>query len=337
MVEFQDYYQALEVPRDASKADIQKAYRKLARKYHPDISKEPGAEDKFKKVSEAYEVLKDPEKRKSYDSLGANWKSGQDFRPPPEWGDVKFDFGGSPFGGGGQSFEFGDTSDFFEMLFGAAGRGQRKRRQSGEGGFDSSIFGGAGFGGEQPGQSSEAELTISLEDAYRGATKNITLESMEADTRGAPVRKTRNYQVKIPKGTTQGSTIRLAGQGAQGRGGGKAGDLLLRISIAPDSEFRLQGHDLITTLKVTPWEAALGTKVNVKSLDGQYKISVPAGAQNGQKLRLKGKGMPKKSGESGDLYAEIKVVVPRELSAEEKELMEQLASISKFNPRSTGV
>jgi len=334
MVEFQDYYQALEVPRDASKADIQKAYRKLARKYHPDINKEPGAEDKFKKVSEAYEVLKDPEKRKSYDSLGANWKSGQEFRPPPEWGDIKFEFGGSPFGAGGEgSFGFGDTSDFFDILFGAG----RRSGSSGQGGAFDSMFTNASARSPQTGQSSEANLTISLEDAYQGATKSITLESLERDPSGATVKKNRSYQVKIPKGTTQGSAIRLAGQGAQGRGGGKAGDLLLRISIAPHPDFKLQGHDLITPLKVTPWEAALGHKINVRGVNGEYKITVPAGAQSGQKLRLRGKGLPKKSGEAGDLIAEIKIVVPQELSDEEKELIERLASVSKFNPRTTGV
>lgn len=315
-MKFQDYYQVLGVKRDASPEDIQRAYRKLARKYHPDVSKDAGADEKFKQVTEAYEVLKDPENRQKYDSLGANWKAGQEFKPPPGFESIRFDLGG-----GGQGFSFGsggDFSEFFETFFG---------RRGGGGGFGGSPFQGGPGMGSGAGQTHKADLTISLEDAYHGATKQVSLQ----DSRGT----TKTYQVKIPAGTTSGSTIRLAGQGGQGMGQGPAGDLLLHITIGPHDRFQVHGHNLHTTVAVSPWEAALGAKVEVRTLDGQVTLTVPAGAQSGQKLRLRGKGLPQRAGNNGrgDLLVHLKTVVPTKLSDREKELFETLAKESKFDPR----
>ena len=315
-MKFQDYYEVLGVKRDASPEEIQRAYRKLARKYHPDVNKEASGTEKFNQATEAYEVLKDPENRKKYDSLGANWKGGQEFKPPPGFGNIHFDVGG-----GGQGFNFGsggEFSDFFETFFGRGGRGQ---------GFGGDPFQGqAGMGGGA-GQTQQAALTISLEDAYHGATKQVTLQ----DNRGS----SKTYQVKIPAGTTSGSTIRLAGQGGQGGGRGPAGDLLLKITIGQHGRFQVHGHNLHATVAVSPWEAALGAKVPVPTLDGQVTLTVPAGAQSGQKMRLRGKGLPLRAGGDvrGDLLVHLKIVVPKELSDREKELFESLAKESKFDPR----
>jgi curved DNA-binding protein len=342
---FQDYYQSLGVERGATPDEIQGAYRKLARKYHPDVNKEAEAEHKFKEINEAYEVLKDPEKRKRYDALGANWKQGQEFRPPPGWGGrtgggprhVRVDFGGQ---GGG------DFSEFFESIFGG-------------GGFDSDDFVEAMRGGgrtgargrrnnrhpphPQPGRTQEAEIMIPLTDAFHGGTRRITLSSTDE----AGNETTRNFEVKIPPGVTEGSAIRLSGQGGEGIGGGPAGDLLLRIRIAPDPRFHIDPehkHNLITTLAITPWEAALGAKVHLATLDGEITITIPPGSQSGQKLRIKGKGLPHRAGPQGDgeppptrgdLFAELKITVPRSLSDDEKAAWEALAKASNFDPRSS--
>ena len=339
-VKYEDYYEVLGVPRDASQEDIDRAYRKLARKFHPDVNKEPDAEDKFKKVGEAYAVLKDPEKRKKYDALGANWQAGQDFTPPPGWEDVVFQYGGRQGGrqtgqqAGGQGFTgFGGFSDFFDMLFG---------REGAQGGGPHEGYHYAGPGMEdvfasqdwpQPGESHEADITISLAEAYHGAKKSITLSRVEAGPDGQPRRTTKNYDVKIPPGTTEGTRIRLAGQGGAGSGGAAAGDLFLKVHVAKDPRFTVSGRNLRTTLPVTPWEAALGAKVRVATLDGDVTLTVPPGTCSGKKMRLRGKGLPKKGGERGDLFVELRIDVPESLSPKEQELFEQLRDASEFDPR----
>lgn len=316
-VKFRDYYEILGVSRTATQDEIQRAYRKLARKYHPDVNKEPGAEEKFKEINEAYEVLKDPEKRKRYDQLGSHWKAGQDFTPPPGW-DVRFEFGQGTgktfedilfgFGGGSGSSGF---SDFFELLFGRAREAGSKTS-----GFTS------GFTRVQDGSDREATIKISLEDAYYGAHKVITLPHGQ-----------KTYEVKIPAGIRPGQKIRLAGQGEPGIGGGRSGDLYLKIEIEPHPVYRLEGRDLYMNLPITPWEATLGGDVTVNTLGGTVTIRIPPGTQSGQKLRLKGKGMPNPKGEAGDLYAVVQIMVPRHLTSKEKELFEKLREVSKFNPR----
>jgi len=326
-VKFKDYYEVLGVKRDASEAEIKKAFRKLAQKYHPDINKNSEAEAKFKEANEAYEVLKDKEKRKRYDQLGANWQAGQDFRPPPGWENVHYEFHGSPGGMGGVEFEDmgGGFSDFFEMLFGGGMRGRRATRGPGAAG---------GFHRSAKGQDHEANLTITLEDAFHGGKKSITLETVQADATGQPRRQTKRYDVNIPKGTTEGSRIRLSGQGGPGIGGGKAGDLYLRIHLAPHPVFTVYDHDLHMHLDLAPWEAALGTKVQIPAPAGRIALTIPAGTQSGQHLRLRNKGLPLggKKG-NGDLLAIVRIVVPEHLTAKEKKLFEQLSKESKFKPR----
>jgi curved DNA-binding protein len=327
-VKFQDYYDVLGVARTASQEEIQKAYRKLARKYHPDVNKEPGAEDKFKQATEAYEVLKDPEKRKKYDALGPNWQAGQDFTPPPGWEEgAHYEFRRYPEGMGG--FDFGGArgggfSDFFEALFGGGlgGGARRPGRDRAEAG-DWSMRG----------QDLEAEVTISLEEAYRGASKTITLQTVAAGPDGTPQRTSKQLAVTIPAGVTEGTRIRLAGQGGAGIGTGAPGDLFLRVRIAPHPVYELDGHDLLVTVPLAPWEAALGAKVDVPTLDGAVKMTIPPGTQGGQRFRLRGKGLPKERGERGDLYATAQIVVPKTLTADEQQLFQQLAQRSSFNPR----
>jgi curved DNA-binding protein len=311
-VGFRDYYDALGVPRDASQEDIRAAHRRLARRYHPDVNKEPDAEDRFKEISEAYEVLRDPEKRERYDRLGSNWRTGQDvsgasgfegFRGGGGEGfqDVRFDFGGGDFGGG--DFSGGDFSDFFEGLFGG-----RARRTRGAGGF------GGGYSAR--GADLEAVLELSLEEAAKGGRRHVSLGDG------------RDFEVTIPPGVRDGQRIRLAGEGQSGPGGGPSGDLFLRIRVRPDKRFRVEGRDVYTDLPVTPWEAALGAQVEVRTLDGTAEVKVPAGTSSGRKLRLRGEGMA-----GGDLYAVVQIHVPKRLSSEERELFERLAEVSDFNPR----
>ena len=317
-VKFQDYYDTLGVDRNASENDVKKAYRRLARKYHPDVNKDKDAEEKFKKISEAHEVLKDPEKRKLYDQLGPDWEKGQDFRPPPGWQNVHFEFGTEP---GAEAFNFGSGfSDFFEMLFG----GRRA--------------GGGGAGGRQAswvmrGQDHEAEINVSLEDAYHGATRTLTLQGHEVDTQGQVRPTVQNLQVRIPAGVTDGTRIRLTGKGGAGMGGGPGGDLYLKVHLEPHRLFRVDGHDLQVEVPVTPWEAALGATVEIPIMDGSVNLKIPAGTQSGQKLRLRGKGLPKRKDRRGDLFAVVKIVVPKSQTAREKELFEELAKVSSFNPR----
>ncbi len=330
-VKFRDYYETLGVSRDASQEEIQRAYRKLARQYHPDVNKSAEAEERFREATEAYEVLKNPETRKQYDRLGANYKAGQDFTPPQGWESVGVDFGRGG-GGGGFGIDFdsvagaGGFSDFFEAIFGDRFRDTRAGARRGGGGATRAPR-------ARTGETVEASLTISLEDAYRGATKSIALEVAEPDDSGRMRRSTKSYDVRIPPGTTDGATIRLAGQGGKGLAGAPAGDLLLKIHIAPHPTYRLHGHDLETTLAITPWEAALGARVEAPTLDGPVTLTVPPGSQSGQKLRLRGKGLPKRQQERGDLYVQLRIVVPSELSKEERALLEDLRDASDFNPR----
>jgi curved DNA-binding protein len=321
-VAFRDYYEVLGVPRDASNDDIRSAYRKLARQYHPDVNKEPDAEDRFKEVSEAYEVLRDPEKRERYDRLGANWKAGQDVSGEPGFdGFGGFGFGGGAPGGPGSrdgfggdvrvEFGGGEFSDFFEGLFGGrGGRGGRTRGQR-AGGFDGFSMRGA---------DQEAELELTLEEAARGGRRKISFGDG------------RDYEVNIPPGVRDGQRIRLAGEGSPGMASGPSGDLFLRVRIKPHPRFRVQGKDLYVDLPVTPWEAALGAEVEVPTLDGTTRVKVPSGSSTGRKLRLRGQGLPGRDG-NGDLYAVIKVEVPKRPTAEERELLERLAQVSRFNPR----
>jgi len=323
-MEFKDYYKILGVARDASADDIKRAYRRLARKYHPDVSKETDAEVRFKEMREAYEVLKDPEKRTAYDKFGANWKAGQDFQPPPNW-QREHPFGGEQFGDGGFSGTFsggsfggGEFSDFFEALF---GRGGTER-----GGF--SFRSGAG---PQRGEDVNAVITIPVEDAYRGATRTITLEAPEVDASGRMTRRRRTLNVRIPEGVTPGKRIRLETQGGQAIEGGKAGDLYLTVEFEPHPVFKVQGKDVRLELPVTPWEAALGRKIQVPTLGGPVDLAIPAGSSSGKTLRLRGRGVPGKP--AGDQYVELKVVVPPATDAGVRELYEKLESQHTFDPR----
>jgi curved DNA-binding protein len=304
-VAFRDYYEVLGVPRDASSDDIRGAYRKLARQYHPDVNKDPGAEDRFKEIAEAYEVLRDPEKRERYDRLGANWKAGEDVSGAAGFGDFA-----QQGGFGDVRVEFGDGagfSDFFESFFGARGGGRRTT------GFD-------GF--STRGADQEAQLELSLEEAARGGRRKISLGDG------------RDYEVNVPAGVRDGQRIRLAGEGGRGAAGGSAGDLFLRVRLKPHPRFRVQGRDLYVELPVAPWEAALGATVEVPTLEGRTRIKVPPGSSSGRRLRLKDEGMPGPTGGSGDLYATVKIEVPKKLSKEERQLFERLAEVSSFDPRS---
>jgi curved DNA-binding protein len=317
-VKFQDYYEILGVGRDASEDDIKRAYRKLARKYHPDVNKDKGAEERFKQINEANEVLKDPEKRKLYDQLGSDWQAGQDFKPPPGWENTHFEFRTGP---GAEAFAFGGGfSDFFETLFGGrmAGGGRTSGRQG------SWVM---------RGQDHEAEIEIDLESAYRGATRTLTLQGHEIDPQGQVRPTVQNIQVKIPPGVTDGTRIRLTGKGGEGMGGGPPGDLYLKVRIEPHPRFSLDGHNLLAEVPVTPWEAALGATVQVATMDGTVNLKIPPNSQSGKKLKLRGKGLPKKTGERGDLIARLKIVIPKNLTAREKELFAEMAKDSSFNPR----
>ena len=322
-MDYKDYYATLGVKKDAGQEEIQKAYRKLARKYHPDVNKDPKAELKFKEIGEAYEVLKDPEKRQKYDQFGSAWnRARQTGAPPPGWENVHFDFGGGGFdfgdlgGMGGGSDRF---SSFFEMLFGGGGPGARRGAgAAGPGGF-------GGFG-SQAGGNSEATLPLTLEEALRGGMREISLTDPNTGQR-------RNLSVKIPAGVRSGQKIRLAGQGGPGFGGGGPGDLLLKIEIQPDPRFRVEGSDIHTTVAVSPWEAALGGEAEVETPAGPVRVRIPAGSSSGRKIRLRGRGLSQAGGEKGDLLAEIRIMVPEQLTDRERELYEQLAEASEMRLR----
>lgn len=312
-VQFRDYYETLGVSKTANEDEIRSAFRKLARKYHPDVAKDKKtAEEKFKQINEAYEVLSDPEKRRKYDQLGENWNQPGGFQPPPQWG------AGQPGGGfhrgsgenGGVEFEFGGTgfSDFFEAFFGG-GRGR-------------SAFGG--FGQRETmaerGSDVEADIMVTLEEALHGSTRQVSL-------RRAGSKKTETYQVKIPRGVREGQRIRLAGQGEASERGGKSGDLFLRVRLARHPDFSVEGSDLVHEVKIAPWQAVLGDQLIVPTLEGNARLKLPSGTQGGQRFRLRERGLPGVSGQRGDLYVVVQIALPKKLTEREREIWEQLARL----------
>lgn len=328
MPDFKDYYEILGVPRDASPDDIQKAYRKLARKLHPDVNKEAGAEDRFKELGEAYEVLKDKEKRAKYDRFGAAWQQAQQRTggAPPGWENVRVEYGP------GFDFDFGSVggddpfAHLFEQLFGGGGP------RAGGGGFGGFRAGGAPRGAPRAraGGSVEAEIELTLEEAARGGKRQITLQDPATG-------ETNTLEVNIPAGIRPGQRLRLGGKGGAGMGGGPAGDLFLKVAVAPHPRFRLDGSDLHVEVPVAPWTAALGGEANVPTLDGHQRVKVPAGTSSGRRIRLSGKGFPAGAGKSaGDLYAELTIAVPKTLTDRERELFEELAKVSDFEPGREG-
>jgi len=310
-VEFRDYYQILGIAKTATADEIKKAYRKQARKYHPDVSKEADAETRMKEVNEANAVLSDPEKRAAYDQAGSRYRPGQEFQPPPDWG-TGFEYSGDGAHGfyGDQSAEF---SDFFSSLFGQAGGG-----------------GGAGEHRARGGDH-HAKVMIELADAYHGATQTITLRAARLDPAGHVVTEERTLKVQIPKGVKEGQHIRLAGQGSPGFGGGAAGDLYLEVHFRPDPRYRVDGRDVHETVPVTPWEAALGATIEVPTPAGSLRVNVPPGSQAGRKLRLKERGIPGKP--PGDLYLVLEVVLPPAATDKARQLYETMAREMDFNPR----
>ncbi|HEY2665560.1 MAG TPA: DnaJ C-terminal domain-containing protein [Actinomycetota bacterium] len=330
MAEPRDFYEILGVPRTANQKEIQRAYRKLARTYHPDVNKDPAAEERFKEVSEAYDVLSDPELRRRYDTFG------RDFRQVPEgmdaqtWqrvrsgagrqqasgqragagrgpGERESVFSSSDFGDGDFSFSTGEV-DIDDLLGGI---------------FSGRSRAGRGFG-PMPGADQEAELTLTVEEAFAGGRRTVTLS-----TRGGQ----RTFEVNIPAGVADGQRIRLAGQGGQGTGGAQAGDLYLVVRLAPHPRYRVEGRDITVELRLAPWEAALGASVTIEGPGGEAKLKVPAGTSSGRRLRLKGRGLPNPKGRPGDLYAEARIMVPPRLNAKERDLFQQLAAVSDFDPR----
>ena len=309
-MEFKDYYQIMGIRRDASQDEIKRAYRKLARKYHPDVSKDPDAETRFKELGEAYEVLKDPEKRAAYNQLGANWKAGQEFRPPPDW-DQGFEFHGSGFTGADAE----QFSDFFDSLF---GRGS---------------FGGTRREFHARGEDSYAKVLIDLEDAYHGVSRTLTLKYTALDQDGRPQLRERRLKVRIPKGIHQGQHIRLAKQGGPGMGKGEAGDLYLEIEFRPHPCYHAEGKDVYMDLPVAPWEAALGASVQVPTPAGTVDLKIPAGSAAGRKLRLKGRGIPARV--PGDLYMVLKIALPPADTEAAKSAYRTFEKALKFNPRAS--
>ena len=297
-MKYKDYYKILGVERGAAEDEIKKAYRRLARKYHPDVSKEANAKEKFQEVAEAYETLRDKEKRAAYDSLGS-YRPGQDFRPPPDW----FDRFGT---GQGEDLRGVDLSDLFESM-GIFGRAQGRR-----GGFGRSI--------PIPGEDYEVVVRLALDEAYRGTERELQLNG-------------RAFRARIPRGATDGQRLRLRGKGGPGANGGPPGDLYLQILLEPHPLYRVSGHDLEIEVPIAPWEAALGAQVEVPTLEGRVTMKVPPGSKGGQKLRLAGKGLPRPGGGAGDLYAALNIVVPGTLTEREKKLYEELREASRFDAR----
>jgi curved DNA-binding protein len=310
-MEYKDYYQVLGVGRDATQDQIKQAYRKVARKYHPDVSKVKDAETKFKDVIEAYEVLKDPEKRAAYDKFGANWRDGQNFEPPPNW-DAGFEFRGTGHTGG----EAAGFSDFFESLFGKDHAGGPRRH----------TF-------RMQGEDQHAKIVINLADAYAGANQTITLSRPEVDDHGHVRTSPHRLHIVIPKGIIEGQRIRLEGQGLPGYGGSPPGDLFLEIVFAEHRLFHAEKRDIHLTLPITPWEAALGASLTVPTLGGNVQLKIPPGSQGGKKLRLKGKGLSTDK-HQGDQIVTLHIVVPEPKTEEQRQLYAAMAHQMPFNPRS---
>lgn len=319
---YKDYYEVLGVSRTASKDDVQSAFRKLARKHHPDVSKDPKAEDRFKEINEAYGVLKDDEKRALYDKYGPAWKAISEGRqPPPGAENVRFDFG--------DGFEGADLGSIFEQFFAQQQAGGFGGQGFGGQGFPGGFAGG-GFGGRQRRQPSrgadvEASLELGVEEAFRGGPRELGLRDESGNVQ--------KLTVKIPAGVRHGQKIRLKEKGQRGPMGGPTGDLMLEVKISPSDHFRLEGEDLHTSIAVAPWEAALGATVEVPTLDGEVRLKVPAGTSSGRQIRLRGKGYPRADGERGDLFATVQIKVPSELGERERELFEELAKVSSWKPR----
>ena len=310
-VEFKDYYAILGVPRDASAEDIKKAFRKLARKHHPDVAKDKkAAEEKFKEINEANEVLGDPEKRRKYDQLGMDWENPHAGRQQTHAAPHEFNFGGTGF------------SDFFEQYFSGASRY----------GFPEDMHGGPrATSRKHRGSDIEGDILVTLEEAMHGSVRPVSLQT--ADPKTGKV-ETHTFQVRIPPGVTDGKRIRVPGQGEPGSGGGEAGDLYLRVRHAAHPDFSTHGADVFHELEIAPWEAVLGAEISVPTLDGAVKLRIPAGSENGQQLRVRGRGLPKgKSGERGDFHAVLSIRIPEKLTDEERPLWEKLRSVSRFNPR----
>ena len=330
-MEFKDYYKTLGVERDASDEEIKKAFRKLARKYHPDVAKDKAAaEEKFKEINEAYEVLGNPENRRKYDRLGANWKQGAGFQPPPGWQQARGGAGG--FGGQAFEFQFGGTgfSDFFEQFFGGGARFSSFE--------EAELFGGAhgdtghrhGHFQHRRGADMEGDIMVTLDEAFHGSVRSVTMQQRDPAT-GATQQHT--LKVRVPAGVQDGQTIRVAGRGAPGMGGAAAGDLLLRVRIAAHPEFRTHGADLYHEIDLAPWEAVLGTTVQVPTLEEGVTVRIPPGSTDGRKLRVRGHGLPRQGGGRGDLFVVLNIETPTDLTDEEREAWEQLARVSRFNPR----
>ncbi|MFP4155458.1 MAG: DnaJ C-terminal domain-containing protein [Halothiobacillaceae bacterium] len=305
-MEYRDYYAILGVERDATQEQIKAAYRRLARKYHPDVSSEPDAEARFKELGEAYEVLKDPEKRAAYDQLGRDWQAGQDFRPPPDWS------GGFEFHGGGfTDADAAQFSDFFESLF---GRGPGRARA------------------QARGEDVHARVRIALEDAYHGASRTLSFPVSEPGPDGRLHSRQRTLQVRIPRGIRQGQHIRLAGQGSAGLGGGPPGDLYLEVAFLPHAHFHVDGADVFMDLPLAPWEAALGAGIALQTPSGRVEVKVPAGSKSGRKLRLKGRGIPARV--PGDLYVVLQISLPPAQTPQEEAAYRALAqAFPHFDPR----
>ncbi len=311
-MEYKDYYDILAVDREATQDEIKRAYRKLARKYHPDVSKEADADSKFQELGEAYEVLQDPEKRAAYNKFGKNWQNGQDFEPPPNW-DAGFEFSGAGYTGGAEGQ---GHSDFFEELFG--------RSQYGSRGNQASFH--------IKGEDQHAKIIISLHDAFNGTKQTITLNKASVDEQGRVTTRPHTLHVTIPKGIIQGQRIRLEGQGMPGMGGAAAGDLYLEIAFGEDPLFHAEKRDIYLTLPVTPWEAALGATITVPTLAGKVQLKIPAGSQGGRKMRLKGQGLSTKK-KKGDQYVELRIVVPEAKTKEQQKLYKEMAELMPVDPR----
>jgi curved DNA-binding protein len=317
-MEYRDYYKILGVGRGATADEIKKVYRRLARKYHPDVSKEKDAEARFKEVQEAYEVLKDPEKRAAYDQLGSNWQQGQQFRPPPDWASG-FEFRGRPADAHQQQDFEGGFSDFFSSLFGGMSGGFTQHQGAGP--------------RRRAGRDSHARIDIDLEEAFQGGVRTFELQRPQARSDGTVEMRNHTVKVTIPKGITSGQRLRLTGQGEPASGGGRAGDLYLEVHIRPNQRFQLEGRDVTLTLPIAPWEAALGGTVTVPTLGGSVEMRIPPGSQSEKKLRLRGRGLP--GDPPGDQVVQLKIVVPPADTPEAKAFYERMRDDLSFDPRNS--